>query len=112
MLTIVAVILAFFVVPSPWGVVLVVGAFTVDVLETIVLRAWSRRRRAAVGRETIVGRRAVVVTTLAPEGQVRVDGEIWQARAADGLVERGADVTVLSVTGLVLEVERPRAPGG
>ncbi len=106
MLTIGALILAFLVVPSPWGVVLVLSAFAVDVLETIALRTWSRRRRATVGSATIVGRRAVVVTTLAPEGQVRLDGEIWRARSGGDLVERGAEVTVRSVAGLALEVER------
>ena len=106
MLTIGAIILAFLVVPSPWGLVLVLGAFAVDVLETIALRAWSRRRRATVGSDNLVGRRAVVVTTLAPEGQVRLDGEIWRARSVGGVVERGQDVTVRSVAGLVLDVER------
>lgn len=106
MLTIVAIVLAFTVVSPPWGLVLVVGALTVDVLETIALRAWSTRRRAAVGSDTIPGRCGIVVTTLAPDGQVRLDGEIWRAHAAAGLVERGAEVKVLSIAGLVLEVER------
>jgi membrane-bound serine protease (ClpP class) len=106
MLTVLAIVLALVVVPSPWGFVLVLGAFGVDVLETLALRAWSRRRRAATGVQTLVGRSAIVVTTLAPEGQVRLDGEIWIARSAAGLLlERGTEVRVRSVIGLVLEVE-------
>jgi membrane-bound serine protease (ClpP class) len=106
MLTIVAVVLALTVVSSPWGLVLVAGALTADVLETFALRAWSTRRRATVGSGTLPGRLCVVVTTLAPDGQVRLDGEIWQAHTAAGVIERGAEVTVLSIAGLVLEVER------
>jgi len=106
MLTVLAIVLALVVVPSPWGVVLVLGAFGVDVLETLALRAWSRRRRATSGLQTLAGRSAVVLTTLAPEGQVRLDDEIWNARSTEGLIERGAEVRVRSVAGLVLEVER------
>ena len=106
MLTVLAIVLAFVVVPSPWGLVLVLGALVVDVVETVALRAWSRRRRAASGVETLVGRSATVVTTLAPEGQVRLDGEIWSARSTAGLLERGTEVRVRAVTGLVLEVVR------
>ena len=105
MLTVLAIVLALVVVPSPWGLVLVLGAFGVDVLETLALRAWSRHRRAATGVQTLVGRSAIVLTTLAPDGQVRLDGEIWNARSAAGLLERGAEVRVRSVAGIVLEVE-------
>lgn len=106
MLTIVAVVLALTVVPSPWGWVLVLGAFAVDVGETLVLRWWSRRRRASVGVETLVGRSAVVVTTLAPTGHVHVDGETWRARIGSGVAEPGAEVVIRGVDGLLLDVER------
>lgn len=92
------------VVPMPWGVVLVAGAAVVDVAESLFLLRWSRRRRSAVGAEALVGKRAVVVTELWPEGQVRVDGELWKARYEGGL-EAGREVVVRAVDGLTLDVE-------
>jgi membrane protein implicated in regulation of membrane protease activity len=104
MLTIVAVVLALTVIPSPWGWVAVIAAALVDVAETAFFVRWSKRRRSAVGLETLVGRRAVVVRALAPRGQVKLDGEVWEARAEYDLLP-GDEVVVRSVDGLVLMVE-------
>lgn len=104
MLTLAAIVLAFTVIPSPWSWVAVVGAAAVDVAETAVLIRWSKRRRAAVGVETLVGRAGVVVRALTPRGQVRVDGELWEAQAEYHLAP-GEEVVVTSLDGLVLEVE-------
>lgn len=104
MLTIIAVILAFTVLPSPWGVVAVAVAALIDTVETVFFVRWSKRRRATVGVETLVGRAGIVVRTLSPRGQVRLDGEIWEARAA-AEITAGAEVLVTGIDGLVLEVE-------
>lgn len=104
MLTLVALALALVLLPSPWSWLLVVGAAAVDVVETAALVWWSKRRRAAVGVETLVGRRATAATALAPGGQVRVDGELWEARSPVH-VDPGAEVTIRGVEALTLEVE-------
>ena len=104
MLTIVAVVLALTVLPSPWGWVAVLGAAAIDVGETLFFLRWSKRRRATVGAETLVGRRAVVVRSLTPGGQVKLDGEVWEARS-DVHLEPGREVVVTGLDGLVLDVE-------
>ncbi|HEY7197511.1 MAG TPA: NfeD family protein [Gaiellaceae bacterium] len=104
MLTIVAVVLALTVLPSPWGVVAIVVAFAIDAAETTFFVRWSKRRRATVGVQTFVGRTAVVVRPLTPRGQVKLDGEVWEARGPSGLVP-GDEAVVTGVDGLVLEVE-------
>ena len=104
MLTIVAVVLALTVLPSPWGVVAVVVAFAIDAGETAFFVRWSKRRRAAVGVETLVGRTALVVRALTPHGQVKLDGEVWEARGPAGVLP-GEEVVVTAVDGLVLDVE-------
>jgi membrane protein implicated in regulation of membrane protease activity len=106
-LTIVAVILALTVIPSPWGWVAVIVAGLIDIAETAFFVRWSKRRRASVGVETLVGRQAVVVRALTPRGQVKLDGEVWEARADYDLLP-GDEVVVRSVDGLLLEVE-PRS---
>ena len=89
---------------------LVVGAGAlVEVGEATIMLRWSRRGRSAVGTETLVGRRAVAATECAPDGQVRIDGEIWTARC-DGGCRAGDAVTVTGVVGLTLVVDRHEPP--
>ena len=113
MLTLVALVVAVLLLPSPWNWLVVVGAAIVDVLETGSFVWWSRRRRRltrpAVGIEDLVGRGAVAATPLVPDGQVRVQGEIWAAHSTSQ-VQKGARVVVRSIDGLVLQVE-PAGPG-
>ena len=79
--------------PSPWGWVAVIVAAVIDVVETGVFVWWSKRQAAAVGAETLVGRHAVVVRALAPRGQVKLDGEVWEARAAAASSSRAREVS-------------------
>jgi membrane protein implicated in regulation of membrane protease activity len=44
-----------------------------------------KHRRRAVGAETLIGREAVVTTACRPNGQVRLDGELWEARCEAGV---------------------------
>ena len=99
---IVAILLALFVLPSPWGIVAVIAAACLEVVEiTWGLRL--ARRRSSVGAETLVGREAVVVRALDPTGQVTIDGERWKAHCATGAAV-GAKVVIESISGLTLEV--------
>ena len=103
MLFLIGLLLAIFVLPSPWGLVAVVVAGVLDIAETGLFIWWSKRRRASVGVETLVGREGVAVGELWPTGQVKVAGEIWQARC-DGGCDAGTKVVVRSVDGLTLVV--------
>jgi membrane protein implicated in regulation of membrane protease activity len=103
-LLLIALVLAIFVLPSPWGVVAVVVAGVIDVTEVVVGLWWSKRRRAAVGGEMLVGATGVAMGDLWPEGQVKVNGEIWRARCQGGC-DAGTSVVVRSMNGLTLEVE-------
>lgn len=104
MLFLIGLLLAIFVLPSPWGLVAVVVAGMLDIAETWLFVRWSKRRRATVGVQTLVGRTGVAVGQLWPAGQVRIDGEIWQARC-DGGCDPGTAVVVRSVEGLILVVD-------
>jgi membrane-bound serine protease (ClpP class) len=104
MLLVIGVLLALFVLPSPWGLVAIAVGAVVDIAETGVFLWWSKRRRAAVGLETLVGKRGTVVNDLWPEGQVKIGGELWRARCEGGC-DSGTDVVVRDVDGLTLVVE-------
>jgi membrane-bound ClpP family serine protease len=100
----IAILLAFFVLPSPWGAVAVAVAVVFEVAEATLFVWWSRRRRAQVGAETLVGVEGVALAPLDPEGQVRVIGEIWRARSS-APVAAGGCVRVVSVESLTLVVD-------
>jgi membrane protein implicated in regulation of membrane protease activity len=104
MLLLGGILLAVFVVPWPWGIATVVGGGLLDIGESLLLLRWSKRRRSPVGAEALIGRRAVV-TSLSPL-QVRVAGELWEARAEERL-SIGDEVRVDAVDELTLSVSRP-----
>lgn len=104
MLLLLAILLAIFVLPSPWGLVAVAIGACFEIVETGLFLWWSQRRRAAVGVEVLVGKKGVTVSDLWPSGQVKISGEIWNARC-DGGCEVGTAVVVRGVEGLTLDVE-------
>ena len=104
MILLLSLLLGVFVLEEPWNWVVVAVGATLEIAETGLFVWWSKRRKAAVGTETLVGRRAVVSVDCRPHGQVRVAGEIWQARCDAG-ADVGDSVVVREVRGLMLVVE-------
>src|SRR5215468_8231669 len=100
MLLLAGILLAVFVVPWPWGLVTVLAGGLLDVGESFAFLKWSRRRKSEVGAEALVGQTAVVAT----QTQVRVAGELWEARGAKPL-QIGQQVVVRAVDGVTLVVE-------
>jgi membrane protein implicated in regulation of membrane protease activity len=101
----ISLLLAVFVLEEPWNWIAVAVGIVLEIGETLFFFWWSKRRKATVGAETLVGRRAIVSVDCRPLGQVRVAGEIWQARCEEGAAV-GERVVVSEVNGLVLLVER------
>jgi membrane-bound serine protease (ClpP class) len=54
----------------------------------------------------MIGKPAVAITDLDPKGEVRVLGEIWRAQSASGYIQKGDQVTVKALEGLVVIVEK------
>src|SRR5262245_10695778 len=69
---------------------------------TMLLR--SRRRPVVTGKEGLLGAEGETVAWDGEEGRVRVNGEIWRARARLSL-QPGARIKVINREGLVLVVE-------
>ncbi len=89
---------------SPWaiaGVATTAGAIMLLIL-TLLLR--SRSRPVVSGRESMIGSTGTVVEWSGDSGRVRFQGEIWQARSADGAFAEGARVVVGEIEGLTLVV--------
>jgi membrane protein implicated in regulation of membrane protease activity len=93
------------VLSTPWDLI---GFAVCLVLGVGELFGWYRPvsgRQVAAGAETLIGAKAKVVVPCRPDGQVRVDGELWDARCTDG-ADRGETVRVVGRRGLTLTVER------
>lgn len=103
-------LVVFFVLPLPvalplYLVIAAVSAF----MYTAILRAL--RLPPATGLESMAGAPARVAESLAPEGVIRYQGELWRA-AADERIERGARVRIARVErrpeGMTVVVHRAR----
>ena len=103
MLIIAAFVLLLF-VPSPWNLVAFLIAAPLGILELFAWNRTVRHRRKSVGAQNLIGRSAVVVSSCRPDGQVRLDGEIWAARSTTG-VSVQESVNVIGRDRLTLIVE-------
>ena len=93
------------VLDSPWNIVGFGICFVLGMGELLLWNRTVRRKPAVVGAQTLIGREATVIAPCRPEGQVQLDGEIWQARCAGG-ADRGDNVRVTARDGLLLVVDR------
>lgn len=101
-----AIVLAIFVVPSPWQAPVIGAGAAWKVAEVYFFIRWSQRRRNRVGTDTLLGAQAQVRSRLDPKGQVRVEGELWTARSTSAEpIPAGSTVRILAVDGLTLTVE-------
>jgi len=78
-------------------------AFLIFVIYAIVK---GQRRKLAAGVEEMIGKEAVVQTTLKPKGTVLAEGELWTALAEGSKIEAGEEVIITKVEGLKLWVTK------
>ena len=87
-----------------WATV-VIGLLFV-VWSVTVFRIGSRilRKKPLPGLSDMSGTEGIVEKSLAPDGLVKIDGELWEARADTGNIRAGQDVIVVSQNHLKLVV--------
>jgi membrane protein implicated in regulation of membrane protease activity len=101
-----SILLAIFFVPGAWDVPVVATGAAVEATEGILWFRWSRRRRASVGSEALVGETALVTERCDPSGRVKIRGELWGAKATTAEpIDAGATVRIVVVEDLTLLVE-------
>jgi membrane-bound serine protease (ClpP class) len=89
---------------SPWLLfTLPLAVGVVGIFAVRAVRA-ARKRPLQAGPQTLVGTIGVAESALDPLGRVHVRGESWSAESVGGPVPAGAQVLVLAVKGLKLEV--------
>jgi membrane protein implicated in regulation of membrane protease activity len=108
----IAIVLAFLVLPSPLGLLMVAVAAVVEVGEVVAWKRWLSRYRIRTGAEGLIGMPVVIVEPVDPTGRARVRGELWNVRSSTPLAV-GAAARVRRVDGLVLDLEpAPDGPAG
>ena len=78
-------------------------AFIIFIIYAIVK---GQRLKLSAGIEDMIGKEAVVQTTLNPKGTVLAEGELWTAIAEGSTIEPGEEVTITKVEGLKLWVAK------
>ena len=100
-------IVGLFLLPGPWNLILFGAALVLEVGEIYLWIRYLERYRVRGGAEGMIGGRATVISACDPQGLVSTRGEVWKARSRTSEpLEEGARVTVLSVDGLTVAVER------
>jgi membrane protein implicated in regulation of membrane protease activity len=56
-------------------------------------------------RDEIIGQVGVVITDLAPRGQIKLRNEIWSGRSDSGTIRQGMKVKVVNMDGIQLIVQ-------
>jgi membrane-bound serine protease (ClpP class) len=91
---------------NPWlitTVAIIIAAVFTFVISRIIK---AHRRQASTGREELIGKEALVKTSLDPEGIVLFKGEHWTAISETGRVEPGETVIINKVDSLKLYVTK------
>ena len=70
----------------------------------LVGRTLKLQEKSVVGLSSLVGDKGQAVTPLAPEGMVKIKGELWVAYSVDGMIKSGETVKVVGQEKLKLLV--------
>ena len=63
-------------------------------------------RKPRIGREGMIGESGRVIKELNPEGQVKIKGVLWKARAIENEIFKGEKIEVVNMKGLKLMVRQ------
>jgi membrane-bound serine protease (ClpP class) len=92
--------------PSWWVLVLVIGGTLLFMLSGMTAMVRSRFSTPTIGREELIGEMGIAEAEVDPDGVVRIRDALWRARTNRATpIHAGDGVRVVSVEGVVLEVE-------
>ena len=80
-------------IPLP-GLIAIMVAWSCISVSTFRKGSRALRRKPMLSLPDMVGNRGIVVNWLAPEGMVKIRGELWAARSEGGELEPGSRVIV------------------
>jgi len=95
------------VIKISWQVILVIVILTTAFfIFAIGFGIKAQNRKPTTGIEGIIGEIGETISSLEPEGQIRVHGELWNAESLDGSISQGTKVKVTQISNLKLMVRK------
>jgi len=83
-----------------WCVYMFIFLFLAGVLAVKLFIFYPHFRKLLTGAEGMIGLSGKTLEALNPYGQVKIRGEIWNAKSLEGVVNREEKVEILDVEGL------------
>lgn len=89
-----------------WGIAIILVVFIIYSYIMYLIGHPTTVFESVTAPESIVGNEGVVEADLAPEGYVKVHGELWKATSPDGNLRRGEQIIVTGLNGMKLSVRK------
>ena len=96
----------FGIVLSSGAVIAVMVVWAVFCISLFMFTTRILKKQPLGGLQTMVGSKGKVASSLVPEGMVKIKGELWRAKSAEGNINKGDDVEVVAEEGLKLVVRK------
>ena len=87
-----------------WGLIIIMAAWAAYSIFTHRAGSRALKRKPPTGLLNMIGCKGKVISPLAPEGLVRINGELWKASSAAGEMAQGEEITVVGQDRLKLIV--------
>ena len=99
-------IVLFYILPFPMALPLyLLLLFISGLIYYGMIKVMGRKRKVRTGFEEMMGREALVVEDVSPQGKVQIYNEIWTAKARGRTFLKGDKVRICDHEGLTLIVE-------
>jgi membrane-bound ClpP family serine protease len=89
-----------------WVLVTVMVIWAVFSVSLFIFTTSTLKKQVPVGLPSMIGTRGRTASLLAPEGMVRIKGELWMATSAEEDIAVGEEVEVVGEDGLKLVVRK------
>src|SRR5271157_2890293 len=83
-----------------WGIIIICLVFGVYAVTVYRVGSRSLRKKALPGFTNMAGLKGQTAGLLKPEGYVKIEGELWEAKAEKGSIPGGTEIVVVEQKGL------------
>lgn len=89
-----------------WGTVIICLAFGIYAVTIYRVGSRTLRLKTLPGLTNMIGLKGQTTGLLAPDGYVKIKGELWEARSEEGDIPADSEIIVVNHIGLKLVVRR------
>jgi membrane-bound serine protease (ClpP class) len=89
------------------SVTIVISALTIIIIRAVYK---AHKKKPVTGKSGMIGETAITLETLNPNGQIKIDGEIWNAVSKNNKkINKNEQVEIVSIKGLTLFVQKAKS---